>query len=95
MDQVVGALARAPQGREARQDHGRARQRTYQPIAKEFETGVALFAKDQSKRSHQLGSEPGMPACKCPHEILSRHGIDAQTGLPVREKAPGIREVAS
>jgi len=56
---------------------------------------VALFAKDQSKRSHQLGSEPGMPACKCPHEILSRHGIDAQTGLPVREKVPGIREVAS
>jgi hypothetical protein len=69
--------------------------RTYQPTPKEFETAAAMFAKDQSKWSRQLGPEPGHAGLQVPAEILSRHGIDAQTGLPVREKAPGIREVAS
>lgn len=64
--------------------------RTYQPTVKEFEAAAAMFAKDQSKWSHQLGPEPGHIGCKCPHEILSRFGIDPATGLAKREKSPGI-----
>jgi hypothetical protein len=72
-------LTRAPTWTE-----GKRRERGpigYQPTAAEFERAAALFAKSASKWSSQLGPEPGAIGCKCPPDILRKHGIDPETGL--------------
>lgn len=53
----------------------------YQPTPEEFDRAADLFAKSASLWSSQLGPEPGMGGCRCPPEILVRHGIDPKTGL--------------
>lgn len=59
----------------------------YKPTTDEFDRAVALFAKSASKWSSQLGPEPGMGGCRCPPEILIRHGIDPATGLKAKVQA--------
>lgn len=52
-----------------------------QPSLEDFERAAALFVKDNSKWGNRMGPEPGMGGCRCPTEILIRHGINPKTGL--------------
>lgn len=47
----------------------------YQPSEREWELGCQLWVKDQSKWSSQLGPDPNSLACRCPVEILQKHGL--------------------
>lgn len=48
----------------------------------QWDAEAAKFAKDgASLWSRQLGPEPGMGGCRCPPEILTRHGINPTTGI--------------
>lgn len=51
-----------------------------QPEAADYEQTVMRW-KNNGVWSRHLGPEPGMVGCRCPHDILIRHGIDPKTGL--------------
>ncbi len=53
----------------------------YRPSLAEFDRAVSLFRMNNSFWGHAMGPEPGMLGCKCPPEILLKHGIDPKTGL--------------
>lgn len=57
-----------------------------QPEPADFEQAVMRFSKNNSHWSRHLGPEPGMTGCKCPPDILVRHGIDPKTGLKARQE---------
>lgn len=52
-----------------------------QPSLEDFDRAAGLFVKDNSKWGNRMGPEPGMGGCRCPTEILVKHGIDPKTGL--------------
>jgi hypothetical protein len=52
-----------------------------QPSLEDFDRAAALFIKDNSKWGRGMGPEPGMGGCRCPPEILIKHGIDPKTGM--------------
>jgi hypothetical protein len=56
-------------------------QRNYKPTEAEFNRAASNFAKNNSFWGKAMGPEPGMLGCKCPAEILIKHGIDPKTGL--------------
>jgi uncharacterized protein YdaU (DUF1376 family) len=49
----------------------------------QWDTQCALFAKDGASlwSFKHYGPEPGMSGCRCPPEILTRHGINPTTGI--------------
>jgi hypothetical protein len=51
------------------------------PSLADYERAAAMFLKDNSKWGNRMGPEPGMGGCRCPPEILIKHGIDPKTGL--------------
>jgi hypothetical protein len=53
----------------------------YRPTAAELDRAAFNFARNNSFWGAAMGPEPGMTGCKCPDEILLRHGIDPKTGL--------------
>lgn len=57
-----------------------------QPEAADYEQAVMRYARNQSAWSRQLGPEPGSAGCKCPPEILVRHGIDPKTGQKAQQE---------
>lgn len=52
-----------------------------QPSLADYDRAAALFIKDNSKWGNRMGPEPGMGGCRCPPEILIKHGINPKTGL--------------
>jgi uncharacterized protein YdaU (DUF1376 family) len=50
------------------------------PVEIDWDKQVAFFIR-VGRWSRGLGPEPGMGGCKCPKEILIKHGIDPATGI--------------
>jgi hypothetical protein len=53
----------------------------WQPTEQDWSNQIARWARNNSNWSRHFGPEPGMSGCKCPPEILERHGIDPKTGM--------------
>jgi hypothetical protein len=56
----------------------------YQPTEREWDLGCQLWVKDQSKWSSQLGPDPNSLACRCPVDILGKHGLRMTPPAPLR-----------
>jgi hypothetical protein len=56
-----------------------------QPTLADFDRAAALFAKSGSLWSRQLGPEPGMVGCRCPPDLLRKHGIEPKTAVKLSQ----------
>lgn len=56
------------------------------PTSDQWHKQVEMWKGNNSLWSHKtFGPEPGMGGCRCPNVILTAHGIDPKTGIPLRE----------
>lgn len=55
----------------------------FKPTPEQWD-GAAKFYASTSRWSSQLGPDPMSPACRCPKDILTKHGIDPDTGCKIR-----------
>jgi hypothetical protein len=67
--------ARAP----PRLELSKAPARPFVPMEADFEKAAAFYAKT-GRWMREHGPDPMSPACKCPPEILRKHGINPETG---------------
>jgi hypothetical protein len=62
-------------------------EKSFVPTDTDFDKAAAFYAQTgRWMRDH--GPDPTSPACKCPKEILLKHGIDPATGEKLRPIAP-------
>lgn len=50
----------------------------------DWDAAIAMFARSGHWSRH-AGPEPGMGGCRAPRDLLAKHGIDAKTGMKLRE----------
>lgn len=53
----------------------------------DWDSHVASWVKQKRWPARGRGGEPGMLSCKCPPEILIKHGVDPATGDKLKEPA--------
>lgn len=65
----------------------------FEPTEADWDAQCAKFVKNNSHWSKQLGPEPGMGGCRCPPEILARHGIKLVAGVTAWRPTPAKEPV--
>jgi uncharacterized protein YdaU (DUF1376 family) len=57
------------------------------PSETDWTKAIARWSKNESHWPTWGGNSPGSTSCKCPPEILRKHGIDPATGFKIKEVA--------